>query len=136
MLAIWRLHGVDAILREAWEGGVVMAGLSAGSLCWFEAGSTDSFGPGLAPIEDGLGLLPGSHCPHYDGEALRRPSYQRLVAEGLSAGVAADDGAALHYVGTGLAEVVTSRPGAGAYRVERVDGQVVETKLPSRYLGG
>jgi dipeptidase E len=136
MLAIWRLHGVDAILREAWEAGVIMAGLSAGSLCWFEAGTTDSFGPGLAPFDDGLGLLPGSHCPHYDGEALRRPSYQRLVGDGLAAGVAADDGAALHYVGTELAEVVTSRPTAGAYRVERVAGQVLETRLPSRYLGG
>ncbi len=135
MLAIWRLHGVDAILREAWEAGVIMAGLSAGSLCWFESGTTDSFGPGLAPFDDGLGFLPGSHCPHYDGEALRRPSYQRLVADGLAAGHAADDGAALHFVGAGLVEVVTSRPAAGAYHVELVDGRVVETALPARYLG-
>jgi dipeptidase E len=135
MLAIWRVHGVDAILREAWEAGVVMAGLSAGALCWFEAGSTDSLGPDLTPFDDGLGFLQGSHCPHYDGEALRRPSYQRLVAEGLPAGVAADDGAALHFVGRDLTEVVTSRPEAGAYRVELVAGNVVETRLPSRYLG-
>ena len=135
MLAIWRLHGVDAILREAWDRGVVMAGASAGSLCWFEAGVTDSFGPGLAPLHDGLGFLPGSHCPHYDSETLRRPSYQRLVADGLPAGYAADDGAALHFVGTELAEVVTSRPTAGAYRVEVVAGRVVETRLPSRHLG-
>lgn len=135
MLAIWRLHGVDAILREAWEGGIVLAGLSAGSLCWFECGVTDSFGPDLAPLNDGLGFLPGSHCPHYDGEALRRPGYQGLVADGLAGGYAADDGAALHFVGTELAEVVTSRPAAGAYRVEAVDGRVVETRLPGRYLG-
>jgi dipeptidase E len=135
MLAIWRVHGVDAILREAWEAGVVMAGLSAGSLCWFESGTTDSFGPGLAPFHDGLGFLPGSHCPHYDGEALRRSSYQRLVADGLAAGHAADDGAALHFVGTELVEVVTSRPAASAYRVESVDGRIVETALPARYLG-
>jgi peptidase E len=135
MLAIWRLHGVDAILREAWEAGVVMAGISAGALCWFEEGVTDSFGPDLAPFADGLGFLAGSHCPHYDGEALRRGRYQALVADGLAAGLAADDGAALHYVGTDLAEVVTSRPDAGAYRVERVEGRVVETRLPSRYLG-
>jgi dipeptidase E len=135
MLAIWRLHGVDTILREAWEGGVVMAGLSAGSLCWFEAGVTDSFGPGLAPLLDGLGFLAGSHCPHYDGETLRRPQYHGLVADGLASGFAADDGAALHFVGAELAEVVTSRASAGAYRVEVVDGQVVETRLPSRYLG-
>ena len=124
------LSGVDGDTS-----GVVMAGLSAGSLCWFEAGSTDSFGPGLAPLDDGLGILPGSHCPHYDGEATRRSSYQRLVADGVAAGVAADDGAALHFVGTELVEVVTSRPAAGAYRVELVDGRVVETRLPRRYLG-
>lgn len=135
MLAIWRLHGVDAILREAWEAGVVMAGISAGSLCWFEAGVTDSFGLDLGPFHDGLGFLTGSHCPHYDGEALRRASYQRLVAEGLPAGVAADDGVALHFIGTDLAEVVTSQPEAGAYRVELVAGRVVETRLPSRYIG-
>jgi dipeptidase E len=135
MLAIWRLHGVDAILREAWDRGVVLAGLSAGSLCWFESGVTDSFGPGLAPLRDGLGFLPGSHCPHYDGETLRRPSYHDLVANGLAGGYAADDGAALHFVGAELAEVVTSRPTAGAYRVTVVDGRVVETRLPSRYLG-
>ena len=135
MLAIWRLHGVDAILREAWTAGVVLSGLSAGSLCWFEAGVTDSFGPGLAPFADGLGFLPGSHCPHYDGEALRRPDYRRLIGAGLAGGIAADDGAALHYVGTELAEVVTSEATAGAYRVERVDGRVVETRLPSRHLG-
>ena len=92
-------------------------------------------GPTSRRSHDGLGFLPGSHCPHYDGEAQRRPSYQRLVAEGLAGGYAADDGAALHFVGTDLAEVVTSRPAAGAYRVEAVDGRVVETKLPGRYLG-
>ena len=107
MLAIWRLHGMDAILREAWEDGVVLCGMTAGWLCWFECGVTDSFGPDLAPLHDGLGFLPGSHCPHYDGEAQRRPRYHGLVAEGLPGGFAADDGAALHFVGTDLAEVVT-----------------------------
>ena len=80
MLAIWRLHGVDRILRTAWERGVVLAGLSAGSICWFESGTTDSFGPDLAILDDGLGFLPGSHCPHYDGEALRRPAFDRQIA--------------------------------------------------------
>lgn len=135
MLALWRVHGVDAILREAWEAGVIMAGISAGSLCWFEEGVTDSFGLDLASFHDGLGFLAGSNCPHYDGEVLRRGRYQALVADGLAAGLAADDGAALHYVGTTLVEVVTSRPEAGAYRVERVDGRVVETRLPTRFLG-
>ncbi len=137
MLAIWRVHGVDRVLRRAWEGGIVLTGLSAGSLCWFESGTTDSFGPGLAALSDGLGLLPGSHAPHYDGDPTRRPHYQRLVGEGvLPAGYAADDGAALVFRGTELAEVVTSRPDAGAYRVERgPGGDVVETALPVRYLG-
>ncbi len=134
MLAIWRIHGVDVALREAWERGAVFAGVSAGMLCWFEAGVTDSFGP-LARLDDGLGFLSGSACPHYDGEAKRRPTYQRLVAEGFPAGVAADDGAALHFVGTELRECVASRPDARAYRVALQGGVVVEEVLPTRYLG-
>jgi len=137
MLAIWRLHGVDRALQRAWDESVVLTGLSAGSLCWFEAGTTDSFGPQLAPFTDGLGFIPGSHAPHYDGEPNRRPHYQRLVAEGvLPAGHAADDGAALVFHGTELAEVVASRPNARGYRVERsATGKAVETELPTRYLG-
>lgn len=135
MLAVWRVHGVDAALRDAWEAGVVLTGGSAGSLCWFECGTTDSFNlHQLAPLRDGLGFLPGSHCPHYDGEAQRRPLYQRLVGEGFPAGFAADDDAALHFVGTELAEVVTARAGATAYRVEKVGEHSVETALPARLL--
>jgi peptidase E len=137
MMAVWRLHGVDLALRRAWESGTVMTGLSAGSLCWFETGTTDSFGRELRALSAGLGFIPGSHAPHYDGEATRRPAYQRFVAEGtLPAGYAADDGAALVFHGTELAEVVASRPDARAYRVERgPDGQAIETPLPARYLG-
>jgi peptidase E len=136
MLGIWRTHGVDRILRAAWEAGVVLAGLSAGSICWFEAGPTDSFGPDLVAIDNGLGFLSGSHCPHYDGEAQRRPTYHRQVAErSVPAGYAADDGAALVFDGTDLREVVASRPAARAYRVELVGGDVRETELPTRYLG-
>lgn len=137
MLAIWRVHGVDRALRRAWEAGVVMAGLSAGSLCWFESGTTDAFGSGLATLTGGLGFIPGSHAPHYDGEATRRPHYQQLVADGvLPAGFAADDGAALVFRGTELAEVVATGPGARAYRVERgPTGDAVETELLTRYLG-
>ena len=137
MLAVWRVHGVDRALRRAWEAGVVLAGVSAGSLCWFESGTTDSFGAGLAPLSAGLGFLPGSHAPHYDGEATRRPHYQRLIAEGaLPTGYAADDGAALVFRGTKLAEVVVSRPGSRAFLVERdPTGVAIETELPSRYLG-
>lgn len=137
MLAVWRVHGVDRALRRAWEQGVVMTGLSAGSLCWFETGTTDSLGKGLAMLSGGLGFLPGSHAPHYDGEASRRPIYQRLVSEGvMPAGYAADDGAALIFRDERLADVVASRPDARAYRVERgSDGVAVETELPARYLG-
>ena len=137
MLAVWRVHGVDRALRAAWESGVVLTGLSAGSLCWFETGTTDSYGAGLAPLSSGLGFLPGSHAPHYDGEPTRRPHYQRLIAEGvLPAGYAADDGVALVFRGTELDEVIASRPGARGYRVERSpDGEAIETELPTRYLG-
>jgi peptidase E len=130
LLAIWRVHGFDAIVREAWEAGVVLTGGSAGMICWYEACVTDSFGPQLEGLEDGLGFLPGSACPHYDGEAQRRPRYRELVAGGFPAGIAADDGVALRYEGRELAEVVACRPGAQAYRVEP-DG---ETPLPARVL--
>ncbi|MFL6011861.1 MAG: Type 1 glutamine amidotransferase-like domain-containing protein [Gaiellaceae bacterium] len=128
-IAIWRLHGFDAVLREAWEQGVVLAGWSAGMICWFEHGITDSFGPELAPMEC-LGFLPGSACPHYDGEDRRRPVYTELVRGGFPAGVAADDDVGLHYVGTELREVVTTREGATAYRIERGG----ETPLRARLL--
>ncbi|HSK53373.1 MAG TPA: peptidase E [Clostridia bacterium] len=136
MLAVWRVHGVDRILRRAWQEEILLAGLSAGSICWFEGGTTDSFGP-LAALRDGLALLPGSHAPHYDGEEERRPAFHRLVGDGsLPDGIAADDGAGLVFRGTNLVEVVTSRPAARAYRVERgPDGQAIETELPARYLG-
>jgi peptidase E len=118
MLAIWRLHGFDEILREAWEQGIVLAGSSAGMICWFEAGITDSFGPQLEGMRDGLGFLPGSACPHYDGEDLRRPRYRELVDAGFPPGYAAEDAVALHFAGTELAEAVTAVPGKLAYRVE------------------
>lgn len=136
LLAVWRVHGLDEVLREAWSRGVILCGLSAGSVCWFEAGVTDSFGNQLRALPECLGFLPGSHCPHYDGEIERRPAYQRLVAQGgLPAGIAADDGVALKYNGTDLTEVVSSRPAARAWRVGLTDGQVYEEELLPRYLG-
>jgi peptidase E len=134
MLAIWRAHGVDRMLREAWEAGIVLCGPSAGGICWFEGGVTDSFGPELAPLRDGLGFLTGSFCPHYDGEPERRPAYRRLVAEGLPAGIAADDGVGVRFAGADLAEVVSERPGAGAYRIEPAGGEARETPLEARVL--
>jgi peptidase E len=131
MLAIWRAHGFDQILREAWANGIVLTGWSAGMICWFEAGVTDSFGPQLEGMRDGLGFLAGSACPHYDGEELRRPVYTKLVSEGFPPGVAADDGVGVQYVGDDLVEVVTVREGAQAYRVD-AEG---EEPLPARLLG-
>ena len=127
-LAIWRVHGFDAVLREAWERGILLCGWSAGMICWFEAGVTDSFGPQLEGMRDGLGFLPGSACPHYDGEELRRPVYTRLVADGFPPGYAADDGAALHFVGTELQEVVAVEEGAQAYRVEPGSETAIEPR--------
>lgn len=129
-LAVWRVHGIDDALREAWERGAVLGGVSAGANCWFEACVTDSFGPSLEPLHDGLGLLPGSFCPHYDAEELRRPVYRALVDEGFPAGYAADDHAALHFVGTELREVVGAHPNTAAYRVEPGS----ETPIPARAL--
>ena len=130
MLAVWRVHGFDRILREAWEAGVVLTGWSAGMICWFEAGVTDSFGPQLEGMRDGLGFLPGSACPHYDGEELRRPRYGELVAGGFPAGIALDDGAAAHYAGTELREVLAATPAARGYLV----GPDGEEALPVRVL--
>jgi peptidase E len=129
MLAVWRVHGFDRILRDAWEAGIVLAGWSAGAICWFEAGVTDSFGPQLEGMRDGLGFLAGSACPHYDGEVLRRPRYTELVAGGFPPGIALDDGVAAVYEGTELAEVVSSHAGACAYRVTADGEEPLEARV-------
>jgi len=145
LLALWRLHGWDALLHEAWQAGVVLGGVSAGSICWHNGGTTDSFGPQLRPVTNGLGWLPYSNGVHYDSEAQRRPLFHRLIADGtLTDGYATDDGVGLVYRGTELVEAVADRPGCAAYRVERVpasaigpDGPndtVVETVIGPRLL--
>ena len=133
MLAIWRSCQLDSLLRRAWENGVVICGVSAGAICWFEYGHTDSFG-GLDPMQC-LGFLPGSCTPHYDGEPGRRPSFHALVQQGaLPAGYALDDGAAAHFVGETLTCVVTSRPMARAFHVRCENGSIVEEPLRTRFL--
>jgi len=129
MLAVWRLHGIDRALSDAWGRGATLGGVSAGANCWFEACVTDSFSAELDGLADGLGLLAGSYCPHFDGEELRRPVYTRLVAEGFPAGIACDDGAAAVYRGTELLEVVSDRPGALGYRVSAAGVEPIETRL-------
>ena len=128
LLAVWRAHGVDAILREAWMRGTALCGISAGSMCWFDAGLTTSFGT-PRPVR-GLGFIPGSNSVHYDGEPERRPCYHEAVrTEALPPGYAVDDGAGVLFAGTQLVETVTARPGAGAYWVEESRGEAVETPL-------
>jgi peptidase E len=137
MVAVWRVHGLDVILRKAWQAGVVLTGTSAGGICWFEGGTTDSFGPDLRAFTDGLGLLPGSYCPHYNSEPGRRPLFHRLVADGvLPGGIACDDGAAAHFIDDALTEVIADRPAAGAYRVYVSSAPgATETPLETRFLG-
>jgi dipeptidase E len=133
LMGVLRAHRLDVALRDAWEAGVVLCGLSAGSLCWFEEGMTGYHGASV-PVQ-GIGLIAGSNAVHYDKEAHRRPAYHLAIGAGMPAGYAAEDGAALHFVGGALARVVASRPGAGAYRVESVGDEVVELPLPVDYLG-
>lgn len=136
LCAVWRAHGLDEILYEAWQAGVVLGGVSAGSICWHQGGSTDSFGLELRGFTDGLGWLPYSNGVHYDGEAQRRPKMHELIGDGtLGDGYATDDGAGLLYRGTELAEVVADREGPRGYELRRAaDGSVVETPLPTRVL--
>jgi len=134
MLVLWREWGLDAILRKAWHKGVVLAGLSAGAICWFEQGVTDSL-PGQYTALPCLGFLRGSCCPHYDGEPERRPSYHRLLAEGkIAPGIALDNSAAAHFVDDKLSRVVCSRPHARAYMVEKAGGKTRERVLETHSL--
>jgi dipeptidase E len=137
MLAIWRIHGVDEILREAWNEGIVLCGVSAAAICWFESSVTDSFGRQLGPLHDGLGFLSGSFCPHYDGEVRRRPVYQKLVANRtLPSGYAADDGVAVMFRDAIFSEAVSMSPNASAWRVEyRESDQFAETVVSSKLSG-
>jgi len=136
MLAVWRVHGIDRVMSRAWQAGIVLAGVSAGAICWFSSGTTDSFGTDLRPFTDGLALLAPSYCPHYDSEPGRRPLYQSLVASGaLPPGIACEDGAAAHFVDDALAEIVVDRAEARGYLVDRsADGAAFETRLEARFL--
>ena len=137
LLALWRLHGLDQSLRQAWEAGVVLSGVSAGSICWHIGGTTDSFGPDLRPVTNGLAFLPYSNGVHYDSEAQRRPLYQRLVADGtLPDGYATDDGTGLLYRGTQMVETLSEVKGKGTYRVTRDGDKAREERIEPRVLPG
>ena len=133
LIGVWRAHGIDTILRAAWERGVILCGLSAGSLCWFREGVSTFHGP--PERVEGLGLLPWSNTVHYSSEPDRREALFAWLRRGMASTYAADDGAALHFVGEEMAQVVASRPGARAYRIEAHRGHVVTTQLATRYLG-
>ena len=127
--AIWKVQGIDQVLRQAWDRGIVLGGASAGSLCWFEEGTTDSRPKELTKVEC-LGFLKGSHSPHYDGEEQRRPTYHRLIASGeLKPGYACDNDAGIYFEGEEPKRVVATREGAKAYHVYLVGGRVVEDVL-------
>jgi peptidase E len=135
LLAMWRLHGVDTAVRTAWQAGVVLTGISAGSICWHVGGTTDSFGPELRPVTDGLGFVPYANGVHYDSEDQRRPLLHKLVGEGaLPAAYATDDGAGVLYRGTEFVQAVAENSSAAAYFVEARDGTVVEMPLDIRRL--
>jgi dipeptidase E len=133
LLGTWGAHGIDAMLRAAWEAGVVMAGLSAGSLCWFDHGMTAFHGE--SQRVKGMGFLPFSNAVHYESEPERRAAFLAAIADGMPAGYGTGDGAALHFVGTELARVVTSRPHARAYHVAPDGPDVTETELATQFLG-
>ncbi len=137
LLAVWRVHGLDHLMREAWRAGVVLAGVSAGSICWHVGGTTDSYGPDLRVVTDGLALLPWGNGVHYDSEPGRRPLLRQAVADRvLPTSYATDDGVGLHYEGTELVEALTEVEGKAAYRVERIsDGTSDETVIEARRIG-
>jgi dipeptidase E len=133
LLGVWRAHGFDAILREAWEAGIVLCGLSAGSLCWFAEAVTGFHG---APqLVEGLGILPWSNCVHYEAGGERGEAYRRFLLEGMRPGYAGEDGTALHFEGLGLARVVASRADAHGWRLERRGDGVAQIRLATTYLG-
>lgn len=134
MLALWREWSVDRMLRQAWEQGTLLSGVSAGAICWFEQGLTDSIS-GQLTVLNCLGLLPGSCSPHFDGESERRPACHRLIADGgMADGFGIDDSAALHFAGAEPPRVVASRAGATAYRVERTPAGACESTLNASVL--
>ena len=128
LLGVWRAHGLDDVLADCWARGIVLCGLSAGSLCWFSEALTAFHGAPRRTL--GLGLLPWSNCVHYDGEPERREVFLQAIEDGMAPGYAVENGVALHFVGGELARAVASRDGARAFRVEAVDGVAREVPLP------
>lgn len=134
LIALWKEWQLDSILRKAWHQGIILCGVSAGSICWFEEGVTDSI-PGNRTVLKCLGLISGSNCPHYNWQAYRNGYHRLLSEESISQGYAAEDGVAFHFIGSCLEKIVSSRPEAKAYYLEKKNGKVIENPLNSQYLG-
>ena len=135
LLAVWRAQGLADLLPGLLAAGVVFCGVSAGALCWFERGITDSYGPGLNPLLNGLGVVEGAFCPHYDSDPRRPDAFRGFVAGRGGPALAAEDGVGFHYVDGRLARVVSSRPAARGYRFDGADGDVSVETLTPEYLG-
>jgi peptidase E len=135
LLAVWRAQGLDRVLPEVLASGTIFCGVSAGALCWFERGITDSYSPDLKPLTNGLGLLPGAFCPHYDSDWRRPDQFDDFVQDYGGPALAAEDGVALHFVDGAMVRAVTSRPDARAYRIEPADGGVRVETIEPEYLG-
>jgi len=136
MLDVWHRHGVDQLLFQALDRGAVLTGGSAGGLCWFEGGTTDSYGPTLRLLQEGLGMIKGSYCPHYDAEDQRRPIFHAALLDGsLEMGYASGNRVAIRFTPGGeVVEAVTSEQGGQAFKVFAVDGKIVEEEIPCRLL--
>jgi len=135
IIETWKKYGVDKIMKKAWNSGVILTGMSAGAICWFDDGITNP-SPGVLTRLPCLGLLKGSFCPHYDDKVELRESFHKLILDGvIENGIGAEDGAAVHYIGNEILRVVTSRPGVTAYEVKKIRNKIVETPLESVFLG-
>jgi dipeptidase E len=128
MLALWREWKIDLYLKKAWQAGIVLGGVSAGSICWFEEGVTDSIPGSLTPLPC-LGFLKGSNCPHYDSEKMRRPSFHKLIKLGMLPGIAADDNVVAHFIGTTCAHIMRANDTGSAYFVSQQKGKVIERQI-------
>jgi dipeptidase E len=135
MMVLWKEWNIHKALKKAYKQGIILSGLSAGSICWFEHGASDSI-PGRLTRVNGLGFIEGSTCPHYDGESNRKPEYRRLLkGQKVKNGIALDDGAAVHFINEEFYKSVSSRPNAKAYKLYRKDSDIIEESLLTEYLG-
>lgn len=135
MMVLWKEWEINKILKKAYKKGIILSGVSAGAICWFEHGASDSIPQRLTRV-NGLGFIEGSTCPHYDGEEIRKPEYRRLLkGQKVKSGIALDDGAGIHFINEEIHKVISSRPNAKAYKLYRENKEIIEKELLTEYLG-